>query len=149
MKRGALPAPRKKPPRKSAAPPPLIARYSSAQNPASAPPASARSIGSAPAPAPRPVHNVRSRLSPHCSRLRRARHSGAAIRRRRAAARLGVPFGAVLVFPMPLLLQRIGDILGHVIFVVFGKHGIGLEHARGVEPAFRHDALPFSKEVRK
>ena len=63
----------------------------------------------------------------------------------RAAVRLG----AVVVLPEPLLLQRVGDILGHVVLVVLGQHSVGLEHTGGVERTLCDHALPFAKQVRK
>ena len=56
---------------------------------------------------------------------------------------------AVFVLPVPLLLQRVRDILRHVVFIVLGKHGVGLEHAGGVERAFCDHTLPFTKQIRK
>src|SRR5262249_31729480 len=54
---------------------------------------------------------------------------------------------SVLVPPMPLLLEGIGNLLRHVIFVVLGEHVVGLEHAVAVERAFRHNTLPFAEQV--
>ena len=48
---------------------------------------------------------------------------------------------------MALLLQGIGDVLGHVGLVMFCQYGIGLEDPGGVEHAFGDDALPFAKQV--
>ncbi len=48
---------------------------------------------------------------------------------------------------MPLLLQGIGDILGHVVLVVFGEHGVSLENAGSVERTFGNHALPFAEQV--
>ena len=67
--------------------------------------------------------------------------------RRRGARRGSTRLGAVVVLPVALLLQRVGDILGHVGLVMLGQHGIGLEHAGGIERAFGDDALPFAEQV--
>ena len=54
----------------------------------------------------------------------------------------------VLVLPMPLLLQGVGDILGHVALVMLGEHVVSLEHAGAVERPLGDDALPFAEQVR-
>ena len=56
---------------------------------------------------------------------------------------------AVIVLPMPRLLQGIGDLLGHIGLVVFGENGVGGEHARAVERAFGDHALPFAEQIRQ
>src|SRR5258707_12494817 len=53
----------------------------------------------------------------------------------------------VIVLPMALLLERVGDLFRHVGLVVLGEHGVGLEQAVAIERAFRHPALPFAKKV--
>src|SRR5580704_12242184 len=55
----------------------------------------------------------------------------------------------VRVLPMPLLLQGVGNFLGHVGFVVLGEHVVGPKYACAIECAFRHDALPLAKQVRQ
>ena len=55
----------------------------------------------------------------------------------------------VIVLPVALLLQRVGDVLGHIGLVVLGEHGVGLEHAGRVERAFGDHALPFAEQVRE
>src|ERR1019366_7966208 len=96
------------------------APHSSGQDHASARPKSARSTGSAPAPAPAPARNVRLLRSLYRTsiRLRCALRSTWLFGGSRC-------LGAVTVFPMPLLLQRVGDILRHIGLVVLGKHGVG------------------------
>src|SRR6056297_819775 len=49
---------------------------------------------------------------------------------------------------MTLLLQRLGDLLGHVLLVVLGEHLLGLENAAD-QPALGDDALPFAEQVRQ
>ena len=53
------------------------------------------------------------------------------------------------LFPVALLLQRVGDFLRHVVLVVLGQHGVGLEPAAGLERAFGDHALPFAEQVRQ
>src|ERR1700712_2456459 len=104
-------------PRTAIAPAPSNARHSSARDRAAARPGSAMSTGSAPAPAPASGRNVRLPLSPRCSL---------------GACRLGIVIrllGAVILFPEALFLQRIGHFFRHVVLVMLGEHGIGLEHA--------------------
>ncbi len=48
---------------------------------------------------------------------------------------------------MPLLLERVSDLLGHVLLVVLGQHAVSLEHAGAVERTCGHDALAFTEEV--
>src|SRR5665213_303088 len=101
------------------------ARHSSAPDRASARRAPAPWTGSAPAPAPAPARNVRLPRSLRCSLYRRR-----ALRRARRARGFSIiRLGAVIVFPVSLLLQRVGDILGHIGFVMLGKHGVGPEYA--------------------
>src|ERR1700722_16659557 len=110
------------------------------ENRANAPQESAQSTESAPVQRPAPARNVRFPQSPHSSllALRRTGSRIAAFGRR-----------AVFFFPEPLLLQGIGDVLGHVVLVMLSKHGVGLEHAGSIERTFRDDALPFPKKVRQ
>ena len=61
----------------------------------------------------------------------------------------GAGLGAVIVLPVALLLQGVGDLLRHVGLVMLGQHGVGLEHAGGIERAFGDDALPFAEQVRQ
>src|ERR1700732_3896637 len=108
------------------------ARHSSAQDRTSARPKSAPSTGSAPAPAPAPARNVRLLRSLYRTSIRPRRRL---IRLRcglRSASlfRSAGTLGAVAVFPVPLLLQRVGDILRHIGLVVLGEHGVGSENAR-------------------
>ncbi len=56
---------------------------------------------------------------------------------------------AVIVLPVALLLQGIGDVLRHVGLVVLGEHGVGAEHARRIERAFGDDALPLAEQIRQ
>src|SRR5665213_121229 len=102
------------------------ARHSSAPDRASARRAPAPWTGSGPAPAPAPARNVRLPRSLRCSLYQRR-----ALRRARGPRGLCiiVRLGAVIVFPVPLLLQGVGDILGHIGLVMLGKHGDGPEHA--------------------
>jgi len=48
-----------------------------------------------------------------------------------------------------LLLKAVGDFLGHVILVVLGKHGVGIEDAGRIERALGHYALPFPEQIRQ
>ena len=48
---------------------------------------------------------------------------------------------------MTAFLQRVGHLLGHVILIMLGEHGIGLENAAAIERPFRHHALPFAEQV--
>ena len=57
--------------------------------------------------------------------------------------------GAVIVLPVALLLQGVGDILGHVGLVMLCQHGVGPEDAGSIERAFGDDALPFAEQVRQ
>ena len=50
---------------------------------------------------------------------------------------------------MPLLLQRVGDVLRHIVLVVLGKHSVRPENAGWIERAFGDHALPFAKQIRK
>src|ERR1700733_16032819 len=121
------------------------ARHSSARNRANARPESAPWTGSAPAPAPAPARNVRLPRSLRCSlRLRRALR-----RARRSRGFCITRLRAVIVFPVTLLLQRVRDILGHIGLVMLGEHGVGPEHAGGVESALGDHALPFAKQIGK
>ena len=61
----------------------------------------------------------------------------------------GVRLLAVIVFPVSLLLQGVRDILRHVGLVMLGEHGIGPEHAGGIQRALGDHALPFAKQVRQ
>src|SRR5258708_17164189 len=125
------------PPRTTIAPARLNARRSSKPDRASARRSAARWTGSAPSRAPAPARNVlppRSLLHP----LRRAL---------RGLGSAGIRLGGVIVLPVPLLLQRVRDFLGHIGLVVLGEHGVGLEHAARVERAFGDHALPFAKQI--
>src|SRR5258708_23666139 len=127
------------PPRTTIAPARLNARRSSKPDRASARRSAARWTGSAPSRAPAPARNVlppRSLLHP----LRRAL---------RGLGSAGIRLGGVIVLPVPLLLQRVRDFLGHVGLVMLGEHGVGLEHAGGVERAFGDHTLPFTEQIRK
>src|ERR1700716_590122 len=108
------------PPRTAIAPAPWSARRSSRPHRPSARRRSARWTGSTPAPVRAPTRNVRLRRS--LRRPLRWLGCGRSIR-----------LGAVIVLPVPLLLQRVGDVLGHVGLVVLGQNRIGLEYAGGVE----------------
>src|SRR5260370_9139287 len=125
------------PPRTTIAPARLNARRSSKPDGASGGRSAARVTGSAPSRAPAPARNVlppRSLLPP----LRRAL---------RGLGSAGIRLGGVIVLPVPLLLQRVRDFLGHIGLVVLGEHGVGLEHAGRVERAFADHALPFAKQI--
>ena len=50
---------------------------------------------------------------------------------------------------MPLLLQGVGDFLGHVALIMLSEHIVGIEYAGVVERPFRHDPLPFAEQVRQ
>ena len=56
---------------------------------------------------------------------------------------------AVIVLPMALFLQGVGDVLGHIGLVMLGQHGVGLEDAGSIERTFGHDALPFAEQIRQ
>ena len=64
-----------------------------------------------------------------------------------------IPFPAVPVFlpvvvlPVSLLLETVGDLARHVILVVLGEHAVGLEGAGLIERAFGHHALPFAEQI--
>src|SRR3954467_11703191 len=120
-----------KPARTATAPARWSARHPSAQRRAAARRGSARWTGSVRAPAQAPARNGRLRRS-LCGPLLCL-----------GQARLAV----VIVLPVALLLQRIGDVLRHIGLVVLGEHRIGLEYAAGVERAFGHHALPFAEQV--
>src|SRR3954451_3414603 len=45
------------------------------------------------------------------------------------------------LFPAALLLQRVDDLLRHILLVVLGQHRVSLEAAAGLERAFRNNAL--------
>src|ERR1700688_1000691 len=103
-------------------PVPPSAPRSSARDRASALPAAAKWTGSAPGPGPAPARNVRFPRSSRCS----------------LGARgfcLVIRLVAVIVFPVPLLLQRVGHFSRHIVLVVLGEHRIGLEYAGGIERA--------------
>ena len=61
----------------------------------------------------------------------------------------GAGLGAVIVLPVSLLLQGVGDILGHIGLVMLGQHSVGPEDAGGIQRAFGDDALPFTEQVRQ
>src|SRR6201987_3029444 len=126
-------------PRTEAAPAPPNARHSSALDRASANPRAARWIGSARGRAPAPARNVRLRQS---SRRSLPLPGLRASFRSRSACGLGV-----IVFPVPLLLQLVGDFLGHVGLVMLGEHSVGAEHAGTVERTFGDHALPFAEQI--
>ena len=56
-------------------------------------------------------------------------------------------FLPVVVLPVPLLLEAVGDLARHVVLVVLGEHAVGLEGAGLVERAFGHHALPFAEQI--
>src|SRR5581483_5783681 len=87
------------------------------------------------------VRPTTARRSARPPARRRARARNEKARRSFAGLRL------MLTLPMPLLLQRIGDFLRHVAFVVFREHGVRDENARRVELPFRHHALSFAEEI--
>src|ERR1700716_1716057 len=127
------------PPRTAVARARSNARRSSKRDRASARRGSAPWTGSVPRPAQAPARNVRLPRSLQNTlfglrrillRLRRAllglwRARGSLDARGFCVV---VRLCAVIVFPVPLFLQRIRDILGHVGLVVLGEHGVGLEH---------------------
>src|ERR1700730_17861592 len=115
------------PPRTAVAPARSSARRSSGQDRASARRELAAWTGSAPGPAPAPARNVRFPRSLQRPRVRLRRRS-IGLRRALSCTRCS-RFGAVIVFPVPLLLQRVRDIFGHVGLVMLGEHGIRLEYA--------------------
>src|SRR5215471_155975 len=53
------------------------------------------------------------------------------------------------VAPSALLLEFVGDVLGHVSLVVFGEHCIGMKEAWSLHRALGHDALSFTEEIRQ
>jgi len=63
----------------------------------------------------------------------------------------GLVIFRVFCFFMPVArcFQSVGDFLGDVVFVVFGKDFAGNENALGVDRALGHDALTLAKEVRQ
>src|ERR1700689_360038 len=122
------------PPRTKAAPARPSAPHSSRRDRADVRRESARWTGSAPAPAPAPARNVRLRRS-----------SRRSLNGRRLC--LGIRLLAVFVVPEALLLQRVRKVPRHVVLVVLGQHGVGPEHAGGVERALGDDALTFAKQI--
>src|SRR5215467_16232312 len=50
--------------------------------------------------------------------------------------------------PAPTFLQCIDNFTRHVALVVFGENRISGKYTSGLQPAFRNDALPFSKQIR-
>src|SRR3981081_600605 len=51
------------------------------------------------------------------------------------------------LLPVSLLFQGFDDFPRHVILVVLGEHGVGLESAAGLDVSFGDDALPFAEQV--
>src|SRR5450631_856465 len=51
------------------------------------------------------------------------------------------------LLPVALLLQRLDDFPRHVVLVMLGEHGIGLEQAIRLDMALGDDALPLTKQV--
>src|SRR5260370_6659273 len=142
------------PPRTAVAPARSSARRSSGQDRASAHRGLAAWTGSAPGPTPAPARNVLFPRSLQRSRVRLRRRS-IGLRRALSCTRcpLGnrgfcaiIRFGAVIVSPVPLLLQRVRNILGHVGLVMLGEHGIRLENACGTECAFDDPTTPFPQQ---
>ena len=52
-----------------------------------------------------------------------------------------------MAFPLPGLLQSLGDLGGHIILVVLGQDLVRPEHAVGPEAPLSHDSLSFPEEV--
>src|ERR1700690_251107 len=51
------------------------------------------------------------------------------------------------LLPVPLLLQGLDNLARHVILVVLGEHGVGLEQAARLDIALGDDALPLAEQV--
>src|SRR5262249_47686511 len=56
---------------------------------------------------------------------------------------------AVSALPVALLLEAVGDLLRHVLLVVFGEHAVSLEDAGHLQRALRHHALALAEKVGK
>src|SRR3954453_9937860 len=100
--------------RTGAAPAQWSAPHSSARRRAAGRRSGARWTGSVPVRAPAPARNVLIPRSPNCSLRIALRGRG------RGLGAIG-SLGAVIILPVPLLLQGIGNVLGHVGFVVLGE----------------------------
>src|SRR5262245_33346502 len=55
----------------------------------------------------------------------------------------------VVVLPVTLLLQSVGDVLRHIGLVVFGEHAVGPKRTSRIEGAFGDHALPFAEKIRQ
>src|SRR5262249_50736910 len=83
-----------------------------------------------------------------CARPRSAPWTARAQDRARAPARSGrVPRSLVARLPVALLLERVGDLARHVIFVVLGENGIRLEDAGAVKRTLGNNPLPFPEQI--
>src|SRR6516225_5215658 len=75
------------------------------------------------------------------------------VRARNASLRSALCGGAELAFvvllPVTLLLQSIGDVLRHIGLVVLGEHAVGPKCTSRIEGAFGDHALPFAEEIRQ
>src|SRR6516225_8172743 len=75
------------------------------------------------------------------------------VRARNASLRSALCGGAelafVVVLPVALLLQSIGDVLRHVGLVVLGEHAVGPKCTSRIEGAFGDHALPFAEKIRQ
>src|SRR5262249_60169571 len=67
----------------------------------------------------------------------------------RPALRPGAEFPFVVVLPVTLLLQSVGDVLRHIGLVVFGEHAVGPECTSRIEGAFGDHTLPFAEKIRQ
>src|SRR5262249_44059752 len=67
----------------------------------------------------------------------------------RSALRGGAELPFVIVLPVALLLQSVGDVLGHIGLVVLGEHAVGPKYTSRIEGAFGDHALPFAEKIRQ
>src|SRR5512133_1865243 len=61
----------------------------------------------------------------------------------------GAEFPFVVVLPVTLLLQSVGDVLRHIGLVVLGEHAVGPKGTSRIEGAFGDHALPFAQKIRQ
>src|SRR5215510_4953899 len=61
----------------------------------------------------------------------------------------GAEFPFVVVLPVTLLLQSVGDVLRHIGLVVLSEHAVGPKGTSRIEGAFGDHALPFAEKIRQ
>src|SRR6201993_5235351 len=61
----------------------------------------------------------------------------------------GAELAFVIVLPVALLLQSVGDVLRHIGLVVLGEHAVGSKCTGRIESAFGDHALPFAEKIRQ